>query len=277
MAAEPGVRPTIELSDSPESFRTWLREIWRHREVLGMLARADFQVRYKRAAFGVLWAVAVPVLQSVVLTIVFSRIIRVPNARAFGAYILAGVLGWSYFALTVATASTSIVDGSNLTDKVWFPRALLPIVPCLANLVGFSVSLIALVVAVPLLGSNIGARILLLVPATLLLLSFTVALALALAALHVYFRDVKFLVQAALLVWFYVTPIAYPKELLGGLSRFVDFNPMTGIVTLFQMAAVGAQPHWQRPVGVAIATTIIVAVAALEGQRRYDRLFVDLL
>jgi lipopolysaccharide transport system permease protein len=267
----------LELADRPETRRAWLADLRHHFEVLAMLARADFQVRYKRASFGVLWAVAVPVIQSVVLAVVFSHIIRVPNGKAFGAYVLAGVLAWSYFAVTIGSASTSIVDGSSLTDKVWFPRALLPIVPCLANLVGFGVSLVVLVLAMPILGAGFGIRVLLLVPATILLLSFTLALSLGLSALHVYFRDVKFLVQASLLVWFYVTPIAYPKSLLGSLAKFADFNPMTGIVTLFQMGAVGHQPHWQRPVLVAVVTTVLLAVAALEGQRRHDRLFVDLL
>lgn len=277
MTVEPTRAAVIELDDAPGTRRAWLRDVWEHREVLSMLARADFHVRYKRASFGVLWAVAVPVIQAVVLAVVFSHIIHVPHGKAFGAYVLAGVLAWSYLALTVAAASTSIVDGSNLTDKVWFPRALLPIVPCLANLVGFVVSLAVLVSALPILGSGIGLRILLLVPATGLLLAFCLALALGLSALHVYYRDVKFLVQAVLMVWFYVTPIAYPKALLGGLARFADFNPMTGIVTLFQMGAVGSQPHWQRPVAVAVIATVVIGAAALEGQRRYDRLFVDLL
>src|SRR5581483_3713588 len=161
------------------------------------------------------------------------------------------------FALSVTAASTAIVDGSNLTDKVWFPRALLPIVPCLANLAGLCVSIA--------------------VPAVALLLAFTLALGLALSALHVYFRDVKFLVQAGLLVWFYVTPIAYAKSMLGGLSRIVDFNPVTGIVALFQTAAVGAPAHWHRALLVSVVTTVVLGAVALEAQRRHDRLFVDLL
>ncbi|HZQ83515.1 MAG TPA: ABC transporter permease [Acidimicrobiales bacterium] len=274
---EASLEAVMELDARPDSRRTWLASVWAHRDVLLMLSRADFHVRYKRATFGVLWAVAVPVVQSVVLAVVFSHIIRVDDARAFAAYVLAGVLAWSYFALSVTAASTAIVDGSNLTDKVWFPRALLPIVPCLANLAGLCVSIAVLAVALPFLHGEFGPRLLLLVPAVALLLAFTLALGLALSALHVYFRDVKFLVQAGLLVWFYVTPIAYAKSMLGGLSRIVDFNPVTGIVALFQTAAVGAPPHWQRALLVSVVTTVVLGGVALEAQRRHDRLFVDLL
>jgi lipopolysaccharide transport system permease protein len=277
MSTEPAVPKVMEFDGSPASRRTWLGAMWAHREVLVMLARADFHVRYKRATFGIVWAVAVPVIQAAVLAVVFSRLIKVSTGAGFGAYVLAGVLAWSYFSTTLATASISIVEGASLTDKVWFPRAMLPVVPALANLVGFGVSIAVLVVALPLLGASISLRLLLLPVAAAQLLLFTVALSTLLASLHVYFRDVKFIVQAALLVWFYVTPIAYPKHLLGGLAKVVDLNPMTGVATLFQMAAVGHQPGWVRPVVVSAALTVVLALVAVEVQRRRDRLFVDLL
>jgi lipopolysaccharide transport system permease protein len=251
--------------------------MWNHREVLLMLSRADFHVRYKRASFGVAWAVVVPLVQAFVLAIVFSKLIRIPSQKDFGAYVLAGVLAWSYFALTVTPGSTAIVEGSGLTDKVWFPRAMLPVVPGLANVPGLVVSMVLLIPLLPVLGSTISPRLLLLPVACALLVMFTLSLSIVLASLHVYFRDVKFIVQAALLVWFYVTPIAYPKSLLRGLAGFVDFNPMTGIITLFQMATVGHAGPWVRPVAVSLITTLLLVVATIESQRRHDRLFVDLL
>ena len=266
-----------EIDDRPPTSRAWLASLFAHRSVLLVLAKADFHVRYKRAVFGVAWAVAVPLAQAFVLAVVFSRLVNITINQGFAAYILAGVLAWGYFAQTVNGASTSIVDGSGLTDKVWFPRALLPLVHCLANVVGLGVSLVALVVALPLIGSSIDVRVLWLVPASVLLLCFTASMALLLSALHVYFRDVKYLVQAGLLMWFYVTPIAYPRGLLRGLEQWADFNPATGVVTLFQMAAVGSQPHWGRAVTVSVVVTLLMAAAALEAHRRHDLLFVDLL
>ena len=243
-----------------------------------MLSRADFHVRYKRAVFGVAWAVIVPILQAGVLAIVFSRVIRTPTPDAFAGYVLAGVLAWSYFSHSVATATTSIVDGSGLTDKVWFPRAVLVLVPCFADLVGLVVSVLALFVILPLLSDPIHLHILLVVPGCVLLFAFTVSVALVLSALQVYFRDVKFLVQASLLLLFYVTPIAYPRELLGGaLGPVLDLNPLTGVIALFQVAAVGAQPGWAGAVAVSVVATIVLAVVGVEVHRRHDRLFVDML
>ena len=258
----------------------WIRpQNWvevERRQVLKVLARADFVGRYKQTSFGLAWAVVLPVIQALVITVIFSRLVRLPNARDFGAYVLAGMICWSYFSQSVSTASTSIVDGAALTDKVWFPRAILTVVPLLANLPGLLVSAAVLIVALPFLGSSIGLRIGLLPLGILLLVTFSWALSMLMAALHVYFRDVRYLLQAALLLWFYVTPLIYPRELLGKVGGLVDLNPMTGIVTLVRLATVGAT-DWQRPVAVSVFVTIVLLGIGIEAQRRRDRLFVDLL
>jgi ABC-type polysaccharide/polyol phosphate export permease len=189
---------------------------------------------------------------------------------------MAGIIAYSYFGTVLSLGSTAIVEGASLTDKVWFPRVLLVIVPALSNLVGLAVTLVVLIAAMPVLGVSINARVLTLLPACVLLIAFATSLAMVLSALHVYFRDVRFIVQAALMLWMYVTPILYPKHLLGGLSGLADANPLTGVVALFHMATVG-EANWARPVLITVAVTLVLIVAGFETQRRYDRLFVDQL
>jgi ABC-type polysaccharide/polyol phosphate export permease len=244
---------------------------------MSILARSEFHVRYKRASLGIVWAVAVPLLQAAVLVVVFSKVIRVSSGSNYGLYVLAGVMAWGYFNLTITSGSTSIVDGSELTAKVWFPRALLPIVPVLSGLPGLAVSLLAVIVGSPILGGGLGPRLLWLVPASALLILFTGALSLALAALHVYFRDVKFLTQAALLVLFYATPIVYPMSFVGGLRPYIVANPMTGIIDLFHLAAVGHLTAGWVSVLISIAWSVVLTIVAVEAYRHHDRLFVDRL
>jgi ABC-type polysaccharide/polyol phosphate export permease len=267
--------PVLDLDNRPPSVREWLRELARHRDVLRALARSDFHVRYKRASLGVAWAVLLPLVQAGVLTVVFSRVIRVGTGSGFGAYVLAGVTAWSYLSQTLGSAATSIVEGSGLTDKVWFPRALLPLAPAAANVIGLAVSTAILLLLAPVLGGHLGLHSLWLVPAAVMLVAFTTALAMVLSALHVYFRDVRFLVQAALLVWFYVTPVMYPASALGGLRPYLDLNPMTGVVALWHAGVVGADADWLRPVFVSVAATLLLVGVAVDVYRRRDRLFVD--
>lgn len=267
----------LELTPAPERRGAWLKELWSYREVLDMLARKDFQTRYKRASFGILWAVAVPMLQAAVMAVVFTLVVRLPGSRHFAVYVMSGVVPFSYFSTVVLAGTTAIVDGSSLTDKVWFPRALLVLVPAISNLVGFAVTLIVLLAVMPIFGVPMGTQLLVFLPAVAILVAFTAALSTVLAALDVYFRDVKFLVTAALMVWIYVTPILYPQSLLRGLAPWLDANPLTGIVVLFHMATVGSQGPWVRPVVVSVVATVMLLVVGAEAQRRHDRLFVDLL
>ena len=274
-----GAQSTRTLSADPGPMRQWLADLWDHREVIAVLARKDFQVRYKRAVLGVLWAVALPLVQAAVMAFVFSRVLKgAADAHySYGGYVLAGVLAWSYLVSTVSVASTSIVDGSGLTEKVWFPRAVLAIVPGLANLVGLCVSLVILLFLMPLFDARYTTELALLFPAVFLLVWFATALSLCLSALHVYFRDVRYLVTAGLLLWFYVTPVLYPGTLLGGTGRWLELNPMTGIAALFQRAVVGNEVHIGSSLIVSLAATILLTVVGAAVHRRHDRLFVDLL
>jgi lipopolysaccharide transport system permease protein len=251
--------------------------MWAHRGVTWVLARKDFQARYKRAALGVLWAVAVPLLQAGALALVFSHFVHPGHGISYGAFVLSGIFPWSYFATALSTSATAIVDGAGLTDKVWFPRAILPLVPCVSGLVGLGISIVLLLIIAPLLGAPIGVRILLLIPACALLIAFTVTLSVAVAALQVYFRDVRFIVTATLTVWIYATPIMYPQSAVGSLAPWLDFNPMTGVISLFHEAVVGGTGSLVRPLTVSIVVTVVLGVVSVEAHRRHDRLFVDLL
>jgi lipopolysaccharide transport system permease protein len=273
-------RPVVvrRLTAKPEPVGAWLRELWDHREVAGALARKDFQVRYKRAALGVLWAVAVPLVQAVVLAFVFERFVRIEVENfSYSAYVMTGVVVWSYVGGTVMAASTAIVDGAGLTDKVWFPRAILALVPSVANLVGFVISMALLLVLLPVLDVGYSADLLLMIPAFVLLVAFVSSVGLVLSALYVYFRDVKYLVTAGLLVWFYVTPIIYPQSELGSAAKWLDLNPATGIVALFQRAVAGPQIEIGRATAISVGVTAVLLLIGCSAQRRHDRLFVDQL
>jgi lipopolysaccharide transport system permease protein len=276
MGEEASAARTLVLHDAPATWTEWWADLRGHREVLGALVRKDFQTRYKRAALGLVWVVAVPLLQGAVMALVFSRVVKVGGGSGFAEYVLSGILAWSYFAGALSAATTAIVDGSGLTDKVWFPRALLVVVPCLSNLIGFVVSLLVLIATLPFLGAPVGAHLLVMIPAVLLLVAFTTGLSLVVSALHVSFRDVRFLVQAALLVWIYLTPILYRASLLGRGARWVKLNPLTGIVALFHVS-VGGHEALRSAVLVSVVVSMVLLAIGLEAQRRRDRLFVDLL
>lgn len=265
----------LELGPEPARLTTWVGSLWSHRHVLRTLAAKDFKVRYKRASFGIAWAILLPLVQAAVLIVVFGRLGLDDPGLDYLGYVLSGVTAWSYASVTFMAATSSVVDGASLTDKVWFPRALLALAPASANLVGLGIGVL-LVVSIQAVRGELDAAVLLVVPAVLLLVSLVVALSLVSSALYVRFRDVRFIVQALTLLLFYATPILYTPERLGRLADALPFNPFAGAIGLFQRAFVDEPVQGWHLVGTG-AWTVALLVIGVELHRRNDRTFVDLL
>ena len=268
----------FELRGERQSVRRLVVDVWRSRELISMLARQDFHVRYRRASLGVLWAIGLPLLQATVLAVVFTKVVRISKIAHYPTFMFAGVLPWTYLAAVVVSASTAIVDGQALATKIYFPRAVLPLVTAGSTLYGFAPSVGVLIAYALLFGGRLGVSLVLLLPALVLMVALTAAISLTLSALQVYFRDVRYIVSAIVLVWFYVTPVIYPLTLAHGAMRLLLYlNPATGMIELFRASVVGADPHWLLTVAVASGWTLLFLAAALELHRRFDRVFVDLL
>lgn len=271
-------REGFELEGQLTPVRRLARELWDSRELIGILARKDFYVRYRRATLGLFWAVGLPLFQAVVLAVVFSRVVRIHTRISFTIFVLTGMVAWTYFSNTLTAASTSIVDGSGLSTRIYFPRAVLPVVSVAANLYGYAITLAILVVLCPFFGVGLGLRLLWLLPETVVLVALTTGTCLVTSALHVYFRDVRYVVTAAVIGWFYLTPVFYPLGLAhGALRALITANPLTGVVELLRQAIARADPGWVPAVAVTLAWTAALLVAGALLHRRYDRVFTDLM
>ena len=253
-----------------------LRELVAARGLVFTLGRKNFFVQYRRASLGLVWAVGLPLVQAVVLAVVFSRIARfdVPH---YAVFVFSGIVAFAFFQSTLVSGATSIVDNAGLSSKVYFPRAVLPLAQCVTGAYALAASLAVLLAVALLLGAPVGLRTLLLVPAVALLVALSTAFALVLSVAHVYLRDTKYLVQAAAVAWLWLTPVVYPITAVEGWLRTVLLvNPVTGVVQLFHAAFVpDVGPLWGA--GVSLAWTLGLAGVALYLHCAYDRVMADLL
>jgi lipopolysaccharide transport system permease protein len=272
----PDAREGFRLTAKPDPLRVLVREIWRSRELMRMLARQDFFVKYRRESFGFLWAVGLPLLQAAILAVVFTKVIRIQTSTNYATFIFAGLLPWNFFSGGISAASTSIVDGQGLATKIYFPRAVLPLVTIRSAIYGFVPSLAALIIMALVFGVTLGISVIYLVPGIALLLLLTASMGLVLSAMHVYFRDVRYIVSAALFAWLYATPVLYPGRLAPHPIRVVlEINPVTGVVELFRAAIGAPDPGWELSVGICCAWVAVFLTVAATLHRRLDRVFVD--
>jgi lipopolysaccharide transport system permease protein len=255
-----------------------LADTWRSRRLIVMLSRKDFYVQYRRASLGMVWAVGLPLIQAAVLSIVFTRIVRFQVQGHYPTFLFAGILPWTFFNAAIGAGTTSIVDGSQLATKVYFPRMILPLVVIGTGFYGFLPGLAVLVAMVVVFPVALGPHLLWLVPGVALMLALSVAFALLLSAAYVYFRDLRYIVQASLLAWFWVSPVVYPLDKApGGLRTLIEINPVSGMLELFRAGTVGAPNGWDTTVYWSIGWTLVLATAGVLLHRRLDRVFVDLL
>jgi lipopolysaccharide transport system permease protein len=279
--------PRVRRSPSAEGFQlsgptTPLRQLlvdgWANRGLVTMLARKDFFVRFRRTSFGLIWSVGLPLVQASVLAFVFTRVIRIQVGYNYGVFVFSGILPWTFFSGTLGSASTSIVDGQGLATKIYFPRALLPLVSVGTSLYGFIPGVFVLIGMAAVLGPGVGPHVWLVLPATVLMVALAAAFGLVFAALHVYFRDMRYILQAATFAWFYGSPILYPLDRVpDSLRPFVEANPTTGMIQLFRGAIVGPSGDLLAPALFTVGWILALLIAAGALYRRFDRVFVDLL
>ena len=265
-----------------EPSRGWvslkLRDIWMYRELVYFLAWRDIKVRYKQAALGGAWAILQPVFMMVVFSLFFGRLAKISSdGFPYPIFSYSALLPWTYFSLTLAQSSQSLVSGSRMITRVYFPRLVMPVSTSLAGLVDFVLSFSVLI------GLMLYFRIeptvaMAMLPCFLVLAAMTaLGASLWLSALNVHYRDVRFMVPFLTQLWLFATPVAYPSSLLGEPWRTIyGLNPMVGVVEGFRWALLGNTP----PGPMLWASVLVAILFLISGAfyfRRMERTFADIV
>jgi ABC-2 type transport system permease protein len=194
------------------------------------------------------------VLNPVVFLAVFTFVVKMLNNQTphYPVFLLSGLLAWNLFSVALGNGTRSVIDNGNLVKKVSFPREILPLAVVGVTLVDFVLQSLVLLTFVVASGYGFHAEALLLYPLSFVtLVVFATALTLWVSAVNVRYRDVQHLINLALLVWFWMTPIVYPGGLVQDrltspgapwsphLWDVYLLNPLTPIISGFQRAIYG--------------------------------------
>jgi ABC-type polysaccharide/polyol phosphate export permease len=210
------------------------RETYRYRELIWALALKELKIRYKRSFLGFLWALLNPLLQMIVLAMVFSTVMRIPIPH-YAVFLVSVLLPWTFFSQSLSYAADSIVGNAELIKKVRVPKLVFPVAALTSNMINFLLSLIPLALIVLILRHPFYVTWLYLPVPLLALTMLTLGATFLFAALNVYFRDVSHILQIVLQIWFYVTPIIYPIEIFGRYQWLLKLNPLIYALNGFRM------------------------------------------
>jgi ABC-type polysaccharide/polyol phosphate export permease len=209
-------------------------ELWRYRDFLQLLLTNSIKTRYKRSALGVLWTLLNPLLNTAVLTIALSQLMRFEVGN-YPVYLLVGYLVWTFFTQTTTQAMNTLIWGSNIIKRIYIPRTAFAISVTGNGLLNIVLSLIPIFIVMLIMSHPVSRAILLLPLVILVFALFTLGLSLLLSAIAVFFVDMVDLYSVMLQAIFFLTPIIYPLSIVP--ERFLPFfylNPLVLYLGLFR-------------------------------------------
>src|SRR5262245_33620783 len=197
-------------STSDLSYPVAERGLWRFRWLLSVLVSRNLTTRHRQSVLGVAWNIVSPLLTMAILTIIFSQTMGASlEGRSFALYVISGLLPWNLFSNASNQGLVSITLSRTIIRKIYVPKSLFPLAAVLSSYVGFILSLVSLVMMMIIARPPLNWTLVLTIIPTLEIAGFAYGLSLALATAHVFFRDVRWFYESALLAGFYITPIFY--------------------------------------------------------------------
>lgn len=240
-------------------------------ELTTTLARTEFKLRYYGSALGYVWSLMRPLLFFGVLYVFFVRIIHIARGPYYGAYLLTGVVLWTFLAEATGNAVTCLVQREAMLRKIRFPRMVVPLSVSLTSTFNLGMNFIAVFVFAFATGVTPTVLWLWMIPIVIGFILLATGLAMLLSALYVRFRDVQPIWDVSLQIWFYASPIMYPAtayvtySLPAGTGKIAMINPVATL--LAQMGHCFIDPNgYPTATGAAHAVwPVVLAIALIPG------------
>ena len=263
-------------------FNINLKEIFQYWDLILLFVRRDFVVFYKQTILGPLWYIIQPLVNSVIFTIIFSKVAKIPTdgIPPFLFY-MAGTLTWGYFAACLTQTSNTFVTNREIFGKVFFPRMTVPIAIVITGLFQF---IIQFVIFLGFLlyywsqGAQVGPTIMVFtLPLILLQMAILgLGMGILISSLVTQYRDLAFAMSFAVQIWMYITPVVYPLTQVPEQYRiFYVLNPMVSIVESFRGAFLGVSTIEPNHILISIMVTLGIFFTGVVLFSRIEKTFMD--
>jgi lipopolysaccharide transport system permease protein len=207
--------------------------MFKSRELLFVLLARGFKAKYKNSSLGIFWSLLNPLLNVAIFAFIFSVIIKI-DIKQYPFYLLSTMFVWTFFSASLSNSIVSIVEDGHFVKNAAFNFEMIPLAVTLVNFVNLLIDLVILTAVLIISGKGIGPVIFYLPVLLIIALLLTSGLSIMAAGLFVLFRDLNFILQLFLKLFFYFVPVVYSLEFVPeGLRPLYFFNPLAVVIDGF--------------------------------------------
>ena len=254
------------------------KELKEYGDLFYFLVWRDIKVLYAQTILGFSWAILQPLVQIVIFTIVFGKVAKVStDGIPYILFSTVAIIPWTYMSQSMAQSSQSLVQGQSMLGKVYFPRLIFPVIPVLAKLIDFGISIL-IILAVAIYYRVLPTWNLLLFPVFLaLMMSISLGTGMWLSAMAIRFRDVKHAMPFAVRMLMYTAPIVYSASSIPEKYRIIySLNPIVAVIEGFRACFLGTIMPWAF-IWPGIITAVFILISGALYFARMERVFVDVI
>lgn len=254
------------------------KELNEYRDLFFFLVWRDIKVLYAQTILGFLWAVLQPLIQILMFTIIFGTIANVStDGTPYILFSSVAIIPWTYMAQSMTQSSQSLIAGSNMLGKIYFPRLIYPVAPILAKLVDFGISLI-IIVCVMLYYGVVPTWNLLYFPVfVVMMIAVPLSIGLWLSSMAIRFRDVKQAMPFFIQMLMYSAPIVYSASSVPETYRVIySLNPIVGVIEGFRACLLGTSIPWLY-IWPGMLTALLLLIGGAMYFKRMERILVDVI
>ncbi len=259
-----------------------LRELWHSRDLIMLFVRRDFVSVYKQTILGPLWYLIQPLLTTIVFTVVFGNIAKLPtDGLPSFIFYMSGTVIFTYFASSLSKTSDTFVANANMFGKVYFSRLAVPVSILISNLIAFVIQFgffLFFMLYFYLRGTPLHPNWWVLLTPVLLLMMAGLGLGFGIivSAMTTKYRDLRFLVQFGVQLLQYATPVIYPLSSMSPkYQALIRLNPLTSIIEAFRYAYLGSGSVNLLQLGYSFAIMVVAIVIGVIIFNRVETTFMD--
>jgi lipopolysaccharide transport system permease protein len=255
-------------------------EILAYRDLFYFLVWRDVKVRYAQSILGIGWAIIQPLFQTLIFTLIFSRVDSLQDqggAVPYMLFSLCATVPWSFFSTSLNEASNVLIGQAHMITKVYFPRLILPVTAVLGKLLDLSIALVLALVPLIWMGYVPGVGVLVLPLLVVMMIFAASGMGMLLTALAVQYRDIRYAMGFVVQLMMYASPVIYStySVIPEKFQLLFALNPMVGVIEGFRAALLGQTAMPWELIAVSGASSVFLFLFGALYFKRMERFFAD--